>query len=455
MRLRVCLRLCGRWKIMGFLGKKKGIERGVYHFRGTDDLEGKRIHLRVDGPDKGVLIMDASRIMVLNETGLNMAYHLLSGSPDREIVKKLRSMYRVKKRKLEEDLKEFKREMFSLLRTEDVVSVMEDDLEVLYKGQMAPYRMDLAVTYRCNNACVHCYNEDKEIREMGAEDWKKVLDILWKVGIPHVVFTGGEPTLRDDLPELIGFAEGIGQITGLNTNGRKLSDNKYMRSLTASGLDHVQITLESHRKKVHDSITKVDGSYDETLEGIRNAVESGIYVVSNTTMMRENKDDLLDTIEFLRDHEVRHIAVNSLIRSGKGKNANALGYEEISEVLELAREQAAMRDFELRWYTPTPYCRLNPMALGLGIKHCTACKMNMAVEPDGTVIPCQSYYEGLGNILEDPWESIWEHELCGRIREGRFAPDECKECDLFGVCGGGCPLSWKAGDYICMGMINS
>ena len=70
------------------------------------------------------------------------------------------------------------------------------------------------------------------------------------MGIPHVVFTGGEPTLRPDLPELVAHAEKNGQITGLNTNARRLSDTKYVDNLVASGLDHVQITVAEQLSKV-------------------------------------------------------------------------------------------------------------------------------------------------------------------------------------------------------------
>jgi radical SAM protein with 4Fe4S-binding SPASM domain len=101
------------------------------------------------------------------------------------------------------------------------------------------------------------------------------------------------------------------------------------------------------------------------------------------------------------------------------------------------------------WFTPTPYCQLNPVSLGLGIKQCTACSLNMAVEPDGTVLPCQSYYRPLGNILRDQWENIWNHELCGKIRKREYLDDECSNCALADTCGGGCPLAREHGDYSC------
>jgi radical SAM protein with 4Fe4S-binding SPASM domain len=79
----------------------------------------------------------------------------------------------------------------------------------------------------------------------------------------------------------------------------------------------------------------------------------------------------------------------------------------------------------------------------------------MAVEPDGNVIPCQSYYETMGNLLKDRWSTIWDHPLCTKIREKKDIPKECHGCDRFGVCGGGCPLSWKTGDYTCMNVLSS
>ena len=79
--------------------------------------------------------------------------------------------------------------------------------------------MDLALTYRCNNNCAHCYNaRPRQQNELSTAEWKRILDKLWDIGVPHIVFTGGEPTLRDDLPELVAYAEKKGD--GINENNR-------------------------------------------------------------------------------------------------------------------------------------------------------------------------------------------------------------------------------------------
>jgi len=80
--------------------------------------------------------------------------------------------------------------------------------------------------------------------------------------------------------------------------------------------------------------------------------------------------------------------------------------------------------------------------MGLGVKGCTAALYNMCIEPDGGVIPCQSYYNQLGNIIDDSWQSIWEHELSLQLRQRRAIPDECQTCSLLEECGAGCPLSY-------------
>ena len=122
------------------------------------------------------------------------------------------------------------------------------------------------------------------------------------MGIPHVVFTGGEPTLRQDLPELIAHAERNGQITGLNTNGRRLATRKFIEELVEAGLDHVQITLESHDASIHDRMVLAHGAWKQTIAGVRNALDTPLYVMTNTTMLQENAGRLAGNPGFPGGH---------------------------------------------------------------------------------------------------------------------------------------------------------
>jgi radical SAM protein with 4Fe4S-binding SPASM domain len=267
------------------------------------------------------------------------------------------------------------------------------------------------------------------------------LDQLWALGIPHIVFTGGEPTLRPDLPELIAHAEKNGQITGLNTNGRRLMNRSFLQSLVDAGLDHVQITFESHLPEIHDQMVQHKGAWDQTLEGLQNALSTRLYVMTNTTILANNVEAIPGTLEFLGNLGVKTIGLNALIYSGHGKTVGTgLPEERLAELLTQAKEITSRYEQRLIWYTPTQYCHFDPMELSLGVKGCTAALYNMCIEPDGMVIPCQSYYQGLGNILTSEWKSIWQSDLAKSLRDRNLAPEKCTSCSLFSECGGGCPL---------------
>jgi radical SAM protein with 4Fe4S-binding SPASM domain len=314
--------------------------------------------------------------------------------------------------------------------------------------------MDLALTYRCNNDCAHCYNlrptpsapiPTHSSSELTTDQWKRILDRLWEIGIPHVVFTGGEPTLRSDLPELIAHAERNGQISGLNTNGRRLSDPPFVEQLIEAGLDHVQITVESHDAAMHDSMVCAKGAWRQTIAGVQNVLDTPLYVMTNTTMLRQNSPFLGETLDFLASLGVPTIGLNSLIYAGRGQTVGAgLSESELTPLLDLARQKTAEHSQQLIWYTPTQYCHFDPMQLELGVKGCTAALYTMCIEPDGRVIPCQSYYRQIGNILTDSWEKIWNHKLSVSLRERRYVLEKCRGCALLAECGGGCPLMSEA-----------
>jgi len=424
------------------------IKPGIYKFDISEANQKSRLHLRVDEDLSGLLVINASRIIYLNRTAMLMAYLHLS-KVDRNIaLKKLLATFEISSNQLRKDYQ----------KTIDTIDALIDEnsgacpicdlglsVDMPFSSKLsAPYRMDLAITYRCNLSCAHCYNaRERNYPELPTNDWKNILDQLWQIGIPHVVFTGGEPTHRDDLPDLIRYADQLGMVTGINTNGTRLGDQGFLDSLVKAGLDHVQITLESHAPTIHDAMVQRQGSWQKTIAGIQNVVDSKLYMMTNTTLLSNNAKQLSDTLDFLAQLKVPTIGLNALIYSGKGKVVQTgLREEELPPLLELAIQKTNLNHQRLIWYTPTQYCHFDPMMLDLGIKGCTAAYYNMCIEPDGNVIPCQSYYQAVGNILTDKWKAIWEHPLCIEIRERNNISEECRLCDFLQECGGGCPLAW-------------
>jgi len=421
---------------------------GVYHYRRERGAEKSRLHLRLDPDGHGTLIVNASRILHLNPTAALMAYLVLEGVGPDQAVRSIRAQYRVGTAQARADLNNINSQLEELARPDGACPIHELGLETVMPFSArptAPYRLDLALTYRCNNDCAHCYNvEGRAGRELTTEAWMHILDRAWELGIPHIIFTGGEPTLRLDLPELISHAESNGQITGLNTNARRLSDPRYVETLVASGLDHVQVTLESSDAEVHDRMVGARGAFPQTVRGLQNALASPLYVMTNTTMLRTNLASIPDTLDFLAETGVRTVGLNALIHSGRGSTVGTgLPESDLTPLLEVARRKTEACGQRLIWYTPTQYCNFDPMSLDLGVKGCTAALYNMCIEPDGGVLPCQSFYHPLGNLLDDEWDAIWNHELAVRLRERQGLPEKCIDCTLLAECGGGCPLQFE------------
>ena len=428
---------------------------GVHHYLVENGAEKSRLHLRLDKDGHGTLIVNASRILHLNPTAAWMAYLFLEKNSPEEATKQIRKQFHVSASQANEDYQSIQSQLDELIRPDGACPIHEMDLDTLAPFSThptAPYRMDLALTYRCNNDCSHCYNLEHPgnlsapdgKQELTTQDWKQILDRLWDLGIPHIIFTGGEPTLRSDLADLIAHAESNGQITGLNSNARRLADPKYVDLLVQAGLDHVQITLESCDPTIHDQMVNSKGAFQQTVKGIQNALASRLYVMTNTTMLQENIHTISSTLDFLASLGVPTIGLNALIHSGRGiSSKSGLPENELHSLLEIATQKTTRNGQKLIWYTPTQYCNFDPMQLDLGVKGCTAALYNMCIEPDGSVLPCQSYYKTLGNILSDPWGSIWNHDLSIRLRDRRGLPEKCTGCGLLSECGGGCPLQFE------------
>jgi radical SAM protein with 4Fe4S-binding SPASM domain len=309
----------------------------------------------------------------------------------------------------------------------------------------APPRVDLALTYNCNNNCYFCYaGGPRKVTELSTAQWKTAIDKLWDSGIPQIVFTGGEPTLREDLIDLIAHSREF--ITGLVTNGRKLAG--LAGRLQQAELDYVQVSLESHLPDVHDRMVGVSGAWQETHSGIIEALQNNLEVITNTTLTADNLHSFPDLVRAGAGMGLKLMACNTLICSGRGtcsKKESGVSAEDLKSTLSRAVEAARQAGIKLEWYSPTCYRQFNPLELGFGARSCSAAQYNLTVEPDGSVIPCQSWFKDkLGNILKDPWTDIWQHPVAKGFRQKEYLKgrQECKDCEFLPQCCGACPLEY-------------
>lgn len=333
------------------------------------------------------------------------------------------------KERLSDDLATMIRSLVAIARGQEPEAEVAPLTLGEYAPEMtAPHRMDLMVSamtrggaWHCNQKCLHCYAAGQPLSdtpELTTAQWKEILSKLRAANVPQVTFTGGEPTLRADLVELVEVAQWF--VTRLNTNGRLLTP-ELCRRLYEASLDSVQVTLYSHDPAVHNALVGAEG-FDDTVTGIKNAVAAGLSVSVNTPLCSLNTD-YAATVRFVHELGVRYVTCSGLIPSGGAEGAESratrLTEEQLTDVLRRAVTVAEELGMEIDFTSPGWLKEETLRSLGLTlVPSCGACLSNMAIAPDGGVIPCQSWLSSqpLGNMLADDWDKIWQSQRCAAIR---------------------------------------
>ena len=348
------------------------------------------------------------------------------------------------KKRIREDIRTIYQTMKQIAYREEVTT----EVRYMSLGEYAPYmnaphRMDLMVSamtkdgkWHCNQKCIHCYAAGQmlsEEKELPTEAWKEILAKCRAAGIPQVTFTGGEPTMRDDLIELIKDARWF--VSRLNTNGIKLTKD-YCRELRKAELDSVQITFYSQDPQIHNQLVGAP-KHADTVSGIENALAEGLSVSINTPLCTLNKD-YVKTLGFLHSKGVIYVTCSGLITTG---NAALEDSERLqltgAELEKILREAAAFchaNGMEIAFTSPGWIAQSVFDELNIPSPSCGACLSNMAVTPGGHVVPCQSWLseQPLGSMLDDDWQAIWENEKC--IAQRNYSAQMTGECPLRRCC---------------------
>jgi organic radical activating enzyme len=361
---------------------------GIYNYQPTVETDFPyRIHLRLEKGGTGILIINASTVFHLNQTAAEFAYHLVHQTHPEETAQSISKRYGVSKEQARQDYEDFLERIDILVNTPDLdpITYFDFDRTQPYADSgSAPYRLDCALTYRVlDDQPDKIAPVDRVKRELLTEEWQSILDKAWQAGIPHVVFTGGEPTIRPDLPELIQHAEKLGQVTGLLSNGLRLTDPDYRQELLLSGLDHLMIIF--------------DPENEASWEVVRDIMPEDIFTTVHLTVTDDQLDEYIDTLEKLAALDVQSISLSTT-------------KFELKETVTAVQNAAIDRDMTLVWDLPVPYSRFNPVALELENGEETAegaGKAWLYVEPDGDVLAAQGLPAVLGNLMDDSWEQIW------------------------------------------------
>ncbi len=362
----------------------EGTYQGTHIF---PDGQTCRLHLRIGPSGDGLLIVNASTILHLNNSAAEFAYHIIQGSSEKNVVDEITKRYRIASEQVTDDYQTFLSRIESLILSPDLdpeTFLDIDRLELHQDHLSAPIRIDCALTYQVSEGVSSVLAPvDRIKRLIDTDEWKTVLKKAWDKGILHAVFTGGEPTLRPDLIELISYSEQLGQVTGLITDGLRISEKGYLPSLLEAGLDHVMLVL--------------DPASPESWEGLKDLVNEDIALTVHITVNRSFIKSASETLKNLKD-----LGVTKISLSAESLDLNAMMHDTSRRIHELG--------LTLVWDLPVPYSDMNPISMELQNSDNVlkgAARTWVYIEPDGDVLPGQGINTVLGNAVTDSWESIW------------------------------------------------
>ena len=319
------------------------------------------------------------------------------------------------------------------------------------------------ITQRCNLKCVHCYAHAKDIAfkdELTTEEGKAVIDDLAAFGSPVILFSGGEPLMRKDLPELAEHAVKKGMRAVISTNGTLITPEK-ARILKEIGLSYVGISLDG-MKEIHDRFRGVEGSFDKTMDGIRNCQEAGIKVGLRFTINKQNTGEIPQVFDLLEEMNIPRVCFYHLVYTGRGSELvkDDLTHEETRTVVDLIMDRT--RDLHDRGkpkevltvdnHADGPYLYLrmkqedperakevlellnmnegNSTGLGIG-----------CISWNGDVHADQFWRHRIyGNVRQRPFSQIWtapEDELLLQLKEKKkHVKGRCSTCAWLSICAG-------------------
>jgi hypothetical protein len=370
-------------------GKIQPLKADTHHYQSGPDEPAYRLHLRLLKDGSSVLIVNASTVLHLNPTASEFAYHMIKGNTPESAARSISGRYRTSRAQALVDYTAFVDHIQTFIHTPDLDPSMYLDFDRVAPHSQeltAPLRLDCALTYRLRPDTQAEYAPTKRVeRELTTAEWQSIIDKAWSAGIPHITFTGGEPTLREDLHALIRHAEKAGQVVGLLTDGLACSDPNYLEALLKTGLDHLLFILQPE----HPASWKA-------LEAI---LPADLYTTVHLTVTPQNMRLSGAILERLGQ-----LHAKSLSLGGSDVSVHA--------ALQWLHKQAGSLGMTLRWDLPVPYSAENPVAhatiedgVPSGAGHSW-----LYVEPDGDVLPAQGQADQiLGNFLRDPWEKLYQH----------------------------------------------
>lgn len=319
------------------------------------------------------------------------------------------------------------------------------------------------VTRRCNLHCIHCYAKAED-REFGGELTTKegvaLIDDLAAFGCPVILFSGGEPLIRKDVPDLAEHAASKGMRVVISTNGT-LINRQLAKTLKKVGVSYVGVSIDG-MEDIHDKFRGVRGAFRAALSGIKYCQEAGIKTGLRFTISRMNAREIPSIFDLVEREEIDRVCFYHLVYAGRGSNLikEDLSHKETRQVVDLIIDRTydlfkrgkGKEVLTVDNHADGPYIYLRLLAEGSprAPEVLELLKMNEG-NNSGTGIGCVSWdgevhadqfwrHYSFGNVRKRPFSEIWldtSDPLMAKIKEKKkHVKGRCKKCRWLEVCAG-------------------
>lgn len=338
--------------------------------------------------------------------------------------------------------KEFLKQSNGTQNLQEPFELAETDYRLLIEKQGIPSLVSFELTYGCNEMCIHCYNPGSsrekciakkvDNNELSLKDYFSALDQLAEMGVPKVLFTGGDPFIKKDFLKILQYAHKKKFAVLVYTNGQVLyNDKECYKELIHNYPYIVGLSLYSTIPSVHEKITRVKGSCEKTKAVAKKLSEDGIGLLIKCPIMKANANTYSDVYSFA-------IGINAIPEFDVNITSSADGDQYAIEYLRLNENEM----FEL---LKDPIINLSPMGKDLSkikprtaeMHFCGAGIDGMNIQPTGEVTPCLAFSITCGNIKNIKIADIWKNsERINRIRRLTYGDSDkcgqevyCKYCN--------------------------
>ena len=401
------------------------IPPGMMHYLRETENGIARFHLRVERDGSGLLIANATALARLTPSGVVIAKALLEERSKAEVLESLKTTFRG---------------AAPDAMTNDIDSVNQLLQQLTAPGDAYPV-FNLDDIALATNAAELIAPLQAALPLVPPDTLRPLLERLWEVGIPHVIFFAPQNPNATDLVQAVERAEDLGMITGVRARASDLLQEGLLNDLMVAGLDHVTFPYAALDADLHDALFGA-GDHQAADAVLAWLEENKLCANIEIPLVEATLPGLETMIHSLLDRGADNFSFVAYVTKDPalaGQHDGALDADAMPQIATIVEESA--HDVQARFLWEPPVERNPAQTLAEQLQQGPRCAGDVAVrvESDGCVIPPRGPYQSAGNLLQDSWDVIWNHDAFRRYRERVEASTRCELCPGLVICAADCP----------------